>query len=73
MYRELERVRLKDGDEVEAGVVVGPDLEWAARVEDLLSHKGRSGVGETKWRCATTSVSTSSTTSCIGTECHLQI
>lgn len=40
MYRDLETVRLKDGTEVQAGVVVGPDTEWADRVEELLSHKG---------------------------------
>ena len=40
MYRELEPVTLKNGERVEAGVVVGPDLDWADRVEGLLSHKG---------------------------------
>ena len=40
MYTELGRVRLKSGEQVEAGVVAGPDLEWAVRVEALLGHKG---------------------------------
>ena len=40
MYRTIDTVRLKNGDRVEVGVVVGPDLDWADRVEDLLSHKG---------------------------------
>jgi len=28
MYQELDRVALKSGEKVEAGVVAGPDLEW---------------------------------------------
>jgi hypothetical protein len=40
MYRALGKVRLKSGEEVEAGAVVGPDLDWAERVERLLGHKG---------------------------------
>ena len=40
MYRAIEEVTLKDGSKVEAGVVVGPDLDWADRVEELLGHKG---------------------------------
>jgi len=40
MFRELGSVTLKNGDRVEAGVVVGPDQDWADRVEGLLSHKG---------------------------------
>lgn len=40
MYRTIETVTLNNGDRVEAGVVIGPDSEWADRVEDLLSHKG---------------------------------
>lgn len=40
MYRSLGKVGLKGGEEVEAGVVTGPDLAWAERVEQLLGHKG---------------------------------
>ncbi|MDA0336839.1 MAG: GNAT family N-acetyltransferase [bacterium] len=40
MYQTLGRVDLKGGESVEAGVVIGPDAEWADRVGDLLSHKG---------------------------------
>lgn len=40
MYQHLDRITLKSGEEVEAGVVQAPDLEWAPRVEGLLSHKG---------------------------------
>jgi hypothetical protein len=40
MYEELGQVTLRTGEKVRAGVVVGPDLEWAERIEDLLAHKG---------------------------------
>ena len=40
MYEQLGRVTLKDGERVEAGVVIGPDEGWADRVETLLGHKG---------------------------------
>ncbi|MCC7261562.1 MAG: GNAT family N-acetyltransferase [Candidatus Latescibacteria bacterium] len=40
MYTALGTVRLKSGEQVEAGVVLGPDPEWAERVEQLLGHKG---------------------------------
>ncbi len=40
MYESLGQVTLKNGEVVEAGVVIGPDLEWADRVEQLLGHKG---------------------------------
>ena len=36
----MGKVRLKIGESVEAGVVVGPDLDWAERIEKLLGHKG---------------------------------
>jgi GNAT superfamily N-acetyltransferase len=39
MYLPLEKVNLKSGEEVEAGIVVGPDAEWADRVQHLLGHK----------------------------------
>jgi len=40
VYESLEHVVLKNGEKVEAGVVIGPDLDWADRVEELLGHKG---------------------------------
>jgi hypothetical protein len=41
MYERLDMVRLKSGEAVELGVVIGPDLDWADRIdEDLLGHKG---------------------------------
>lgn len=40
MYESLGPVTLKSGEEVSAGVVIGPDVRWADRVGDLLSHKG---------------------------------
>lgn len=40
MYDSLGKMKLKTGEEVEIGVVRGPDLEWAERVEQLLGHKG---------------------------------
>ena len=42
MYESLGQVVLKDGERVDAGVVIGPDLDWADRVEKLLGHKGPS-------------------------------
>lgn len=42
VYEQLGTVTLKDGEHVEAGVVIGPDLDWADRVEELLGHKGPS-------------------------------
>jgi len=40
MYEKLADVRLKNGEVVEAGVVLGPDKEWCDRVQQLLLHKG---------------------------------
>jgi len=40
MYESLGSVRLKDGEQVQAGVVLGPDDLWADRVCELLKHKG---------------------------------
>ena len=40
MYEQLAAITLKDGEQVEAGCVEGPNLEWAERVEALLGHKG---------------------------------
>ena len=40
MYKDLDIVRLKDGETVQAGVVTTPDLEWAERLEKFLIHKG---------------------------------
>ena len=42
MYHQLNLITLKSGEVVQAGVVQGPDLDWAERVETLLSHKGPS-------------------------------
>ncbi|MCY3789352.1 MAG: GNAT family N-acetyltransferase, partial [Gemmatimonadetes bacterium] len=42
MYQHLDRITLKSGEAVQAGVVQGPDLDWAECVETLLSHKGPS-------------------------------
>lgn len=43
MYQKLGQVNLKSGETVEAGVVIGPDPEWAPVVEKLLQHKGEIG------------------------------
>jgi len=40
MYQKLADVTLKDGEQVEAGVIQGPDADWADRLEKLLWHKG---------------------------------
>jgi len=40
MYEALGQAILKTGETVQAGVVIGPDAEWAERIEELLSHKG---------------------------------
>ncbi|MCX6045843.1 MAG: hypothetical protein NT075_12080 [Chloroflexi bacterium] len=40
MYQQLGSIKLKSGEEVEAGVVRGPDLDWAQRLVELLWHKG---------------------------------
>jgi len=40
VYRQITQVLLKTGEYVEAGVVTGPDLEWADKIESLLGHKG---------------------------------
>jgi hypothetical protein len=40
VYEKLNEVELKGGERVELGRVRGPDLDWAARIEALLLHKG---------------------------------
>jgi len=40
MYEALGTVRLKSGEQVEAGVVRGPDPAWSRRLQTLLWHKG---------------------------------
>ena len=40
MYAGLGHVALTGGEQVEAGVVDGPDTRWAQRLEELLCHKG---------------------------------
>lgn len=39
MYQGLEKIILKTGEAVEAGVVIGPDAEWRDRILELLKHK----------------------------------
>ena len=39
MYDGLGHVTLATGEQVEVGVITGPDAEWAERVEKLLGHK----------------------------------
>lgn len=41
MYETLSTVTLRSGETVEAGVVIGPDRDWADRVQELLAHKGQ--------------------------------
>lgn len=50
MYEPIDTIRLKSGERVEAGVVKGPDLDWAERIEALLEHKGET------WRWGNTMV-----------------
>ena len=40
MYEGLGHVVLATGEQVEVGVVIGPDAEWTERLERLLGHKG---------------------------------
>jgi len=40
MFQDMGKAKLKTGENVEAGVVLGPDLDWAERIEKLLYHKG---------------------------------
>ncbi|SVE13611.1 uncharacterized protein METZ01_LOCUS466465, partial [marine metagenome] len=41
MYEKLDNVTLKSGEQVELGLVKGPDLEWVDRIDgELLAHKG---------------------------------
>ena len=40
MVQQLETVTLKNGEQVEAGVIYGPDRDWAPRILQMLSHKG---------------------------------
>lgn len=40
MFQSMGKVTLKTGESVQAGVVVGPDLDWAESIEKLLHHKG---------------------------------
>ncbi|MDE3000692.1 MAG: GNAT family N-acetyltransferase [Gemmatimonadota bacterium] len=50
MYEPIDTIRLKSGERVEAGVVKGPDPDWAERIEALLEHKGET------WRWGNTMV-----------------
>lgn len=40
MYQKLDTITLKSGEQVEAGVIKGPDPGWAERLVKLLWHKG---------------------------------
>ena len=40
MYEQLAVITLKDGEQVEAGCVEGPDLEWAERPGLRIGAKG---------------------------------
>lgn len=40
MYYPLGEIKLKSGENVEAGVVRGPDPSWSRRLQSLLWHKG---------------------------------
>ncbi len=40
MYTKLSDVKLKTGENMEIGVVLTPDKEYADRITDLLHHKG---------------------------------
>lgn len=40
MYQSLGNISLKSGEQVEAGVVRGPDSAWTERLVGLLAHKG---------------------------------
>ena len=40
MYQRLTPATLRDGRQVEAGVVLAPDAEWAEIIGPLLMHKG---------------------------------
>lgn len=40
MYQSLGTITLKSGETVEAGVVRGPEPTWAARLVQMLAHKG---------------------------------
>ncbi len=39
MYEPIDTIRLKSGETVEVGFVIGPDRDWAGRIETLLEHK----------------------------------
>jgi GNAT superfamily N-acetyltransferase len=40
MYQDFGPVKLKTGEAVQMGVVIGPDLQWQERLVKLLAHKG---------------------------------
>jgi len=40
MIEELGQVTLKSGETVEASLIIGPEVAWAERLEQLLQHKG---------------------------------
>ena len=46
MYEKLGMRVVKSGEEVELGVVTGPDAEWSPRLVPFLSHKGGEWVSQ---------------------------
>jgi GNAT superfamily N-acetyltransferase len=40
MYTRLGEEKLKSGERLETGVVLGPDVEWLPRIAPFLRHKG---------------------------------
>jgi GNAT superfamily N-acetyltransferase len=50
MYTSLDPTNLKDGTSAELGIILGPDEDWADRVDHLLGHKSEIW----QWQNATT-------------------
>jgi len=40
MYQDLGSIKMKSGETLPAGVILGPDADWLERVVEFLSHKG---------------------------------
>ncbi|MBN1809385.1 MAG: GNAT family N-acetyltransferase [Planctomycetes bacterium] len=40
MYERLGSMKLKTGEEVELGMITGPDMEWSEKLKPFLAHKG---------------------------------
>ena len=67
MIESLGNVILKNGEEVEASVVIGPDLDWAPRIGPLLQHKMIPGPGRSPKCWSAISTWSRTSTSCTGT------